>query len=231
MDTYVDIEEVNRQYLATTTDEVLGELMQACQGLVFHFAKLYGGNHCFEDICQCGYEGLLKSIKRFDPNKGVKFVTYASHGIIGEIRHYVRKERKYYYPQYIENYQQKMDEIVTHRLDEQDEIIDEKELADLMNLKPESVLPLMGAGLIHLGHPDIAKIKAKEQESFVLPIEDKLFLSQLKYRLTDIQKDVIGMLYEYDMTQEEVAKELGLTQKQVSRIKLKSLAKMKEDGK
>lgn len=65
-------------------------------------------------------------------------------------------------------------------------------------------------------------------ESFTLPVEDKLLLSQLKYYLTDIQKDVIEMLYGEGMTQEEVAKELGLTQKQVSRIKLKSLKKMRD---
>ena len=65
-------------------------------------------------------------------------------------------------------------------------------------------------------------------KNFTLPIEDKLLLSQIKYRLTDIQKNVIEMLFQKDKTQEEVALELGLTQKQVSRIKQKSLQKMKE---
>ncbi|MGI6731040.1 MAG: sigma-70 family RNA polymerase sigma factor [Anaerovoracaceae bacterium] len=223
----VDMEEVHRQYLANPNDETLNELIEACQGLIIYFARLYGGNYCLEDICQCGYEGLLKGIKNFDPNRSVKFVTYASHAIIGDIRHYVRKERRYYYPPYLENYQKKADQIITTHLEKEKEVISEKELADLLNLHPESVLPVMSAGLVHLGHLDIASIKAKEQESFTLPIEDKLFLSQLKYHLTDIQKDVIEMLYNDGMTQEEVAKELGLTQKQVSRIKLKSLEKMK----
>ena len=232
MDTqYVDIEEVHQAYLANPNKENLDRLMQACQGLIFYYAKLYGGNYCFEDICQSGYEGLLKAVHNFDESRSVKFVTYSSHAIIGSIRHFVRKERRYYYPQYLETYQKKVDDIVSTNLDEENELLSKAELATLLNLTPESLLPVMSAGLVHLGHLEISSIKTKDMESFTLPVEDKLLLSHLTYHLTGIQKDVIEMLYHKEMTQEEVAKELGLTQKQVSRIKLKSLEKMKENKK
>ncbi len=35
-----------------------------------HYAKLYGGGYSFEDLCQSGYEGLLKGIQNFDPAIG-----------------------------------------------------------------------------------------------------------------------------------------------------------------
>lgn len=225
---YVDIEEIHQEYLSQPSDESMCDLVEACQGLIYHYAKIYGGGYSFEDICQCGYEGLLKAIQNFDERKSVKFVTYASHIIIGEIRHFVRKERKYYYPQYLETYQKKADDIISSNVDQEDQLLSQDELADLLNLKPESVLPVMSAGMVHLGHLELSNIKAKELSSFTLPVEDKLLLSQLMYHLTGIQKDVIQMLFHEQMTQEEVAKELGLTQKQVSRIKIKSLQKMKE---
>lgn len=225
---YSEIEAVFLACSDQNSDDSMNSLMQACQGLVFHYAKLYGGGYCFEDLCQSGYEGLLKSIRNFDPEYGTKFVTYASHGIIGEIRHYVRKESHYYYPGYLEDYRDRMDKIIFEHLEEGEEPMSTEELASRLNLKPDSIYPVMSAGLVHLGHLEIASIKTKEMESFALPVEDKLLLSQLKYRLTDIQKDVIEMLFHRGMTQEEVAVELGLTQKQVSRIKLKSLQKMKD---
>lgn len=225
---YTEIEAGFHDYIDQKSDASMNSLMQACQGLVFHYAKLYGGGYCFDDLCQSGYEGLLKAIRDYDPTYGTKFVTYASHGIIGEIRHYVRKESRYYYPGYLEDYRDLMNKIILEHLAEGVEPMSSEELASRLNLKPDSIYPVMSAGLVHLGHLEIASIKTKEMESFALPVEDKLLLSQLKYRLTGIQKDVIEMLFQRGMTQEEVAVELELTQKQVSRIKLKSLQKMKD---
>ncbi len=222
-----NIDEIYQEYFFDSNEKSLNVLMDACKGLVYHYAKLYGGGYCFEDIRQSGYEGLLKAIRNFDIKKNIKFSTYSSHYIIGEIRHFVRKERKYYYPMYLEVYQEKLDNIIVSNLDKRDEPVSNDELAGMLNLQPEAILPMMSAGLIHFGCLEVSSIKTKEPESFTLSVEDKLLLSQLIYHLTGIQKDVIERLFHKEMTQAEVAKELGLTQKQVSRIKLKSLQKMR----
>lgn len=227
----IDIEAIHQEYLSDPNQDNLDRLIKSCESLNAYYAKLYGGGYIFEDICQCGYEGLFKAIKNFDPSMGVRFVTYASHGMIGEMKHYIRRERRYYYPQYLENYQQKLDEIVDENLEKGADLAPNEELAQQLNLTPESLSPVMKAGLVHLGNLEVAHIKNMEMESFTLPVEDKLLISQLMYHLTGLQKDVIQMLFHEGMTQEEVAKELGLTQKQVSRIKLKSLQKMKENHK
>lgn len=226
-----NIEITHKEYLENPDDEKLASLIEACRGLVLYYARLYGGGYCFEDLCQSGYEGLLKAIHSFDESQGVKFITYSSHLIIGEIRHFVRRERKYYYPAYLGDYQQRLNEIIESNLADRDEPVPEEELASLLNLRKESIMPVMRAGLVHLGDLEIASIKTKEQGSFMLPVEDRLLLSQMMYHLSDIQKDVIVMLFHEGMTQEEVAAKLGLTQKQVSRIKLKSLQKMRKDTK
>ncbi|HZK01451.1 MAG TPA: sigma-70 family RNA polymerase sigma factor, partial [Anaerovoracaceae bacterium] len=128
----------------------------------------------------------------------------------------------------LKDYQKKIDTIVISNIDDEKKPVTENELADRLNVKPESILPIMKAGIVHLSHLDISSIKTKQMESFTLPVEDKLLISQLMYNLTGLQRDVIEMLFYKQMTQNEVAEELGLTQKQVSRIKLKSLRKMKE---
>ncbi len=218
------------KYLEDRKEEHLMEIINASEGLIYHFARLYGGGSSLDDLYQIGCEGLLKALNSYDSSRGVKFVTYASHGIIGEIRHYVRKERHYYYPEYLEKYQEKAYDYISEQL-EKDTLISPEDLADKLNLKPEALSPVMAAGLVHLNHLELSQIKAKSYESFTLPVEDKLLISQLLYKLTDIQKDVIEMLYYRGMTQEETARELGVSQRQVSRINEKSLKQMRKDMK
>jgi RNA polymerase sigma-B factor len=216
------------RYLTDQSEEYLESIIKASEGLIYHFARLYGGGSTLEDLYQVGCEGLLKALKTYDISRGFKFVTHASHCIIGEIRHYGRKERHYYYPDYLIKYQEKAYEIIEEQIDQTEKLITSEEIADKLNLKPESMTQVMAAGLVHLGHLELSQIKAKNYESFTLPVEDKLLISQLLYRLTDIQKDVINLLYYKGLTQEEVAKELGLSQRQVSRINEKSLREMRK---
>jgi len=213
-------------YFTSRNEDNMVEIISASEGLIYHFARLYGGGSSLDDLYQIGCEGLLKALNSYDPGRGVKFVTYASHAIIGEIRHYVRKERHYYYPEYLEKYQEKADQYISEQLD-RDTLASPEEIAEKLNLKPESLSPVMAAGLVHLNHLELSQIKARSYENFTLPVEDKLLISQLIYRLTDIQKDVIEMLYYRGMTQEETARELGISQRQVSRINEKSLKQMR----
>jgi RNA polymerase sigma-B factor len=218
-------------YQLMQSEENLLDIISASEGLIYHFARLYGGGSSLDDLYQVGCEGLLKSLNTYDADRGTKFVTYASHNIIGEIRHFVRKERHYYYPGYLEKYQEKAYDYISEQLDQDDTLISSEQLADRLNLKPESVPQVMAAGLVHLNHLELSQIKAKAYETFTLPVEDKLLISQLLYRLSDIQKDVIEMLYYRGMTQQETAEELGMSQRQVSRINEKSLKQMHKEMK
>ena len=59
--------------------------------LVEHCARNFkASGEPLDDLVQEGYVGLIKAVDRFDPEKQVKFSTYACHLITGEIRHYLR---------------------------------------------------------------------------------------------------------------------------------------------
>ncbi len=66
------------------------------------------------------------------------------------------------------------------------------------------------------------------QASFALPIEDKITLYAALDRLSAFQKRLIYLLFFKDLTQSEVAQEMGLTQKKVSRESIKALGRLKE---
>ncbi len=89
-----DEEVVVRQLeeFATTRDpELKREIASAYRGLVVYLARGFAQRgEPLEDLIQQGFVGLLKAIDRFDPERGVKFTTYATPTVTGEIRRYFR---------------------------------------------------------------------------------------------------------------------------------------------
>ena len=66
------------------------------------------------------------------------------------------------------------------------------------------------------------------QESFALPIEDRIALYAALDKLSAFQRRLIYLLFFKELTQTEVAEELGLTQKKVSRESIKALGRLKQ---
>jgi RNA polymerase sigma-B factor len=75
---------------------------------------------------------------------------------------------------------------------------------------------------------DSSLVHSLRQQSFALPIEDKIALYAALDRLSVFQKRLIYLLFFKDLTQSEVAEEMGLTQKKVSRESIKALGRLKE---
>ena len=67
--------------------------------LVLSVIKRFSGNtDNIDDLFQIGCIGLMKSIDNFDPNIGVKFITYAVPMMMGEVRRYLRDTSAYHVP-------------------------------------------------------------------------------------------------------------------------------------
>jgi RNA polymerase sigma-B factor len=79
---------------ARTRDTGLRErIILMHEGLLRRLAARYHGSlGPVEDVLQVAYIGLIRAIDRFDPRRGVRFITYAVPTILGEIKHYFRDE-------------------------------------------------------------------------------------------------------------------------------------------
>jgi len=214
-------------YFAEPTPENKEALCAAAKGLIMHFAALYGGGCRFEDLLQSGMEGLLKAAGRYNPHRGASFATFASHCIMGEIRHYVRKEASYYTPGCIAGLQSRVSRFLEEYLASCETIPPIAEVAENLGVEEESLVRIMNAGLVNLAEIDDKNIPPSPYQSFHLYIEDKLFLEYAFKKLDDLQRKVIHMLFYYDLTQSQTAQQLGLSQRQVSRIKVKSMGIMR----
>ncbi|MDW7651436.1 MAG: sigma-70 family RNA polymerase sigma factor [Bacillota bacterium] len=221
-----DLERTYLEYREFGQEELLEDVVRAGRTLVCYFARLYTGG-TEDDVMQAGMEGLLKAVQRFDPDKGVTFITYAGHCIMGEIRHFLRKESSYYKPGCIADLQSRVDRFVEEILKERGTPPAMDEIAAGLNVKEEGIAEVMRAGLVSLDEVDVAKIKTLKYETFKLPIEDKLLVEQALKSLNELQKRVIYLLFYKDLTQTQAAKKLGISQRKVSRILHKSLQEMR----
>src|SRR5574341_747562 len=88
-----DVTTLFRSYRGTRSTELHAQLTTLFMPLVHQVARRYGRSGIpVEDLHQMGYIGLMNAVTNFDPDRSVKFETYARHLIAGEIRHYLRDQ-------------------------------------------------------------------------------------------------------------------------------------------
>ena len=228
-DMSLTLDEAAQLYFVRQDDEALETVMNSAEKLIRYYAHLYGKGCDRDDLTQTGYLGLMKALKNFDTEKDASFATYASHCIMGEIRHLVRKQASYYRPGCIVELQGKVDRVMDEYLRDYGEAASVSYIAEKLKVRESAIEEVMKAGLVSFDEIDTSKIHSTEYESFRLPIEDRIVLAQAMKRLSDLQRKVIQMLFFQDLSQQEVADQTGLTQKKVSRIKKESLERMGEE--
>ena len=74
-------------------NEEIYNLIKENERLIYKIAKQYSTYSDLEDLYQVGSIGIMKAYKKFNPNMGTKFSTYAYTFILGEIIEFIRKDR------------------------------------------------------------------------------------------------------------------------------------------
>ncbi len=191
-----------------------------------------------DDIFQLGCIGLIKAIHKFDSTYGVRFSTYAVPMIIGEIKRFLRDDGIIKVSRSLKQTATKVKitkEALSKKLGREPTI---HEIADELKLdKEEIVLALESSAqpdylydVIHQndGSPiylidKISEAKSSDNEKII----DKIALKEALGKLKPRERQIIVLRYFKDKTQSEIAKGLGISQVQVSRIEKKVLEVMK----
>jgi len=206
--------------------------------------KFKNSGEPLEDLEQLGYIGLINALNLYNQKREVKFETYASWFISGEIRHYIRdKHQTIKIPHWITELNKKINEFILKYREEKKQTPSLKEIAQEFNLAEEGVKEVLKArDVVHTisidqenrgydcnENPILAKIKNDHYKSFRLPIEDLIALELALNKLQDLQRKVINYIFIKDLTQTKTAKKLAISQRQVSRIKNEALKTLKEE--
>jgi len=188
-----------------------------------------------EDLFQIGSIGLIKSIDKFDLSYDVRFSTYAVPMIIGEIQRFIRDDGTIKVSRSIKELGNKIrikKEELTKTLNRSPTV---QEVADALDITPEEVAQAQDA--IKYPHSIHETVYENGGEPITLLDQiadddkqwfDKLTLEEAIRSLNERERLIVYLRYYKDKTQSQVAKRLGISQVQVSRLEKKILEEMKE---
>ena len=219
----------------------LEELIEENNGLIWSIVKrFYGRGHEPEDLYQIGCLGFIKSIKRFNTDFEVKLSTYAVPYMIGEIKRYIRDDGPVKVSRSIKDLGIKIRELQREKMIKQGKEPKIQEIAKELKVNLDDVILAMEAtnsvesieGTKHINNKDGKSIslldtlstEKNEEET----ITNKLVIGQLIKDLKDREKEIILLRYYKEKTQAQVAKILGISQVQVSRLERKILENMRK---
>lgn len=219
--------------------EALNKLIEANLPLVTSISKKFmNRGYEYEDIYQIGCMGLVKAIKNFDDKYNVKFSTYAVPMIIGEIKRFIRDDGIIKVSRNVKSLAKKLHfdkEALTKKLNRDPTI---EELAEFSKMNKEEILFALESSasmqylyeVIHQddGSPVLLIDKLSENAVEDKNITEKIALKEALRNLDTKSRQIIVLRYFKDKTQIQVAKMLGISQVQVSRIEKKVLQEMRK---
>lgn len=190
-----------------------------------------------DDLFQIGCIGLIKAIDNFDSSLQVKFSTYAVPMIIGEIRRFLRDSSPIRVSRSIKDTAYKAiytKETLTNKNQKEPTL---EEISSEISISKEEILYALDAiqNPVSLYEPvytdggdtlyvmDQVSDKKNKEESWV----EHLSLSDAMKRLGDREREIIALRFFEGKTQMEVARLVGISQAQVSRLEKNALKAMK----
>lgn len=186
----------------------------------------------YEELYQCGCLGLLKAIDKFDTTYNVAFSTYAVPVIMGEIRRYIRDDGPIRVSRSIKDNARRIDEFAKAKsMDDSCEITVEGICEGLSMDKDDVLLALNSKLPMYSLDEQVLEGDATFKDMLTVSdfsnIEDSILLEQLLDKLTREEKELILKRYFNQNTQTEIARELCISQVQVSRMEKKILMKLR----
>lgn len=232
--------EVLIEHMQAGEKEVREVLIEQNLGLVHHIVKRFlNRGYDTDDLFQIGVIGLIKAIDKFDPSFDVKFSTYAVPLIAGEIKRFLRDDGMVKVSRTLKENGSRVKyarERLSLRLNREPTL---QEVSKEAGLTTEEVILAMEANVQvesiyqsvyqndgnEIYMVDQLADKGKDEQEKML---NHLVIKQLIEGLPETEQQLIRLRYYQDKTQTEVAKMLGISQVQVSRMEKKILLGLRE---
>jgi len=235
-------EDLVEHYQQTKDTAVLEKIVSENQGLLHSVLKRFSYlSDPYEDLLQVANLGLIKAIQRYDKSHGACFSSYATAIVDGEVRHHLRDSVLMRQPRWLRKTEKRIEEVSIEFTRKNKRPPTLTELSETVNISEEGILEIMRAcASISLNSiddpiikenlqsgPDSSVVCSNHYESFSLPIEDRIALEDAMGALSAFHKKIVYLLFYKDLTQSEVAEELGLSQRKISRESAKALNRLK----
>lgn len=220
--------------------EDMTKLIEDNSRLVWSIVRRFNGRgYDIEDLYQIGSIGLIKAIQRFDTSFEVRLSTYSVPYILGEIKRFIRDDGPIKISRSIKELNIKIIELQKEYLNKYGKEITLEQLAKELKTSKEDIAMALDSARPVNSIEDSQYRDNKTDKTISLidqlssgkdeenEITNRITIKKLISELKDNEKEVILLRYYKGKTQMQVAKILGITQVQVSRIERKVLDNMK----
>ncbi|WP_309235562.1 RNA polymerase sigma factor SigF [Streptomyces sp. TRM64462] len=220
--------------------ELRNQLVRMHLPLVEHLARRFRNRgEPLDDLTQVATIGLIKSVDRFDPERGVEFSTYATPTVVGEIkRHFRDKGWAVRVPRRLQELRLSLTTATAELSQRHGRSPTVHELAEKLGISEEEVLEGLESAnaysTLSLDVPDtddespaVADTLGAEDEA----LEGVEYRESLKPLLEDLpprEKRILLLRFFGNMTQSQIAQEVGISQMHVSRLLARTLAQLRE---
>ncbi len=228
-----------------TTDarrvECREELVRLHLPLVDHCARRFmNRGEPLDDLVQVGTIGLIKSVDRFDSDRGVEFSTYATPTILGEIKRYFRdKGWAIRVPRRLQELRMSISSVTGDMSQELGRSPTPREIAEKLGISVEEVMEGLESAnaysTLSLDAGDSSEDGAGNSMLDTLGVDDdglehveiRESIKPLIEQLPPREKRILLLRFFRGMTQSQIAEEIGVSQMHVSRLLNRTLAQLR----
>ncbi|HJA95920.1 MAG TPA: sigma-70 family RNA polymerase sigma factor [Firmicutes bacterium] len=232
-------EELFQKYRETGDIAIRNQIVEKYLYIASVLAKKFVGRGVeYDDLYQVASLALIKGVERFDERKGLKFSTFITPTITGEIKNYFRdRSRLVHLPRKVSELRVSIKREAEKYLAETGKNATAKELAARLGVSEEEVLRCSEAG----GVVSLDSTVDHEGDSMslhdVLPAEENIFedvenrdaVRAALSTLSDQERALVKYRFGHELSQMETAKRMGVSQMNVSRMERKILQKLREN--
>lgn len=189
----------------------------------------------YDDLYQIGCMGFLKAINNFDSSFNVKFSTYCVPMVIGEIKRFMRDDGAIKVSRALKTLNLQINKYISSFIALNQRSPSIEQLAKHFNTDENEIVLAMDSARMPVSlyspiddeEEGLAIIDRVEAEGGQSEMIENIALKDLIKRLSEREKKIIMLRYYFDKTQSEIAKQLNISQVQVSRLENKILESLR----
>jgi RNA polymerase sigma-B factor len=222
---------------AAAREELVRRYLPFAKNLALRYR---GASESFDDLLQVANLGLVNAVDRFDPARGTPFAAFASPTILGELkRHFRDRVWTVRVPRGLHDRMAEVEKATTTLTVELQRSPSVGEIAAKLEIEPAEVLEVLEANHnrrpLSLDRPvggeddesPASEWVGGDDEGYEL-IDDKLALEGVLPQLDDRERLILRLRFVEDMTQSQIADQIGHSQMHVSRILRRTLERIRE---
>ncbi len=189
----------------------------------------------YEDLLELGTLGLIKAMNNYDISYGVRFSTYAVPMIAGEIKRFIRDNGAIKVSRSLKTQNKQANDFIEKYRQEHQVDPTIKQIADFLKVEETEVVFILDSSKYPVsiyaeteedGLTLADKLASKENQDDYI---EKVVLKEIINKFDERDKKIIYLRYYRDKTQSEIARILGVSQVQVSRLEAKIIERIRKE--